>query len=369
MRQAPGDLVEVMVGGFDNGDLKPRFGCLWGAEDVGEPCTVCGVQHLASRCQMLLHEPHEAPAHAQHRRRRAASILAPQQRWRRRLVGVQYVHLSETGSEAVLKGAILWIESVGQVIVKTVQCRYQGVLHVHTISLLTRMEHMCVESLIRENTHVPLERDSSMGPIAGVMLCMILGVARPLHAAKQTLKSQDLPWLAFFVCTSIFVLPLALLPMWIPLRYEVMVGLLLVFGASDGRGSLLVFRRYVAPVLARIPELTWPEDMDAWFAAFEYGATCLQRAPYPSSPTKDAIESEDGNDGADLPQYEEQAKEVGDGFNDTGILQPLPTLDEELEAEMTIPEVESETEVEEERTTSSPHGSSTRMRPRAGMKT
>lgn len=92
------------------------------------------------------------------------------------------------------------------------------------------------------------------GPWLGCLLCLLAGVARPVVAAHRSTHSPEATarWLAFFACTALLVLPFAALPVWMPLRHEAMLTLLLLLGAADARGADALHRRYVAPLLGEL---------------------------------------------------------------------------------------------------------------------
>lgn len=86
-----------------------------------------------------------------------------------------------------------------------------------------------------------------MGPFVGTLLVLGLAWAQPLLKAHESLRTNvdQARWLAFFVCFTLCVVPLLLLPSWFPLRLELILGLSLFLQSSGGMTAERVYRSHV----------------------------------------------------------------------------------------------------------------------------
>jgi hypothetical protein len=146
-----------------------------------------------------------------------------------------------------------------------------------------------------------------VGPWVGFLLCIAVGIVRPIlatHSASTPGATER--WLAFFVCAALLVLPLAALPLWIPLRQEAMLALLLLLGAADARGADAIQRRYLTPMLDDLLRPVhetpiWSRDVDALLDAVEERVSANACKLKLSAPESSGVPSDDTDDEAPEP--------------------------------------------------------------------
>lgn len=140
-----------------------------------------------------------------------------------------------------------------------------------------------------------------VGPVVGSLLCTGAGVAWPLVRARRAQGDVAERWLAFFACAALSALPLAiLLPTWWPLRYEAILALLLVLGASDARGAQVVYVRWVAGRLDHLASLAQGVSLDVCMETVE---GVFRQVPPPDHllPTGGQEEEEEEHESDDSP--------------------------------------------------------------------
>ena len=157
-----------------------------------------------------------------------------------------------------------------------------------------------------------------VSPVLACTICIAIGILRPIAMAHHALEHgthKDVErWLAFFMCASLTLVPMWCAT-WFPLRYEVSILSLLVFGAADARGAQALYLRYIRGLMLSLfhPFLNKSfEDVDALLVALESTVSSCLFTKRLSEGCANGSDSQQESSSARLDEQPEEQEEEDD---------------------------------------------------------
>jgi hypothetical protein len=89
--------------------------------------------------------------------------------------------------------------------------------------------------------------------VVALGLWLWFGILKPLAAVEEAVRAREAAattrWLCFFACGVVALAPLACLPSWTPMRFELALAATIALGCADARVAEAVYARHLRPKL------------------------------------------------------------------------------------------------------------------------